>query len=115
MNCLTIDDFKREGSRLLSALPTGENAEDCEQFRSDLQAINSLVETIFRNAAMLSRRADTIEDVAELWLQVVGVFDIIIGSLMDWRSKAPGCAGPSDFDTLLEFRKAAHDRLEIHS
>ena len=116
---LSLQDFEETnriefGKLLQIAESPDESDENHRRFSAQATSMEGLLRTVYQSAAIMARKAESVEATAEIWKAMVGFCDSILASLRGLAEKHPRYATKHLYDFALDTRNAAARRMELH-
>ena len=116
---LSLHDFEETnriefGKLLRIAESPDESDENHRRFSAQATSMEGLLRTIYQSAAIMARKAESLEDTAEIWKAMVAFCDSTLASLRGLAEKHPRYATKHLYDFALDTRNAAARRMELH-
>jgi hypothetical protein len=118
--CLSLNDFvalhKEEVERTWKAAQSLDPKvpESCATFGSRVRDLERSLVSTYRAAALLARRTERVEELAEIWKAVSVACDEVLGALKSLKDGYPGCGTPELYDLALDYKSAASKRYELN-
>jgi hypothetical protein len=101
-----IEELRRVGESFASAQEPGA----CDAFQKQVRLVEGSVRQTYAAAATLARRAESLEEAAEIWGAMSRFCQPAIQALSDLKNKYPRCGAPELYDLVLDFKLAADKR-----
>ena len=115
--CLSFGDVLEVGQPRIAELervgdmyPNGESTEACVAFTHQVGLVEGTVVQTYGIAAMLARRADDLNEVAEIWKTMSQFCQRALVVLSRLKDKYPYCGTPQLHDAVLDYKLAADKR-----
>lgn len=115
--CLSFGDVLAVGQPRIAEMervgdmyPNGESAEACAAFTHQVGLVEGTVVQTYGIAAMLARRADDLEEAAEIWKTMSQFCQRALTVLSRLKDKYPYCGTPQLHDVVLDYKLAADKR-----
>jgi len=117
--CISFEDLIQinqpqvaELERIGGSFPDDRTPEACEAFSRQVKQVQGVLRNTYGVAASMARKADSLEDVAELWRQMSKLCNQTIQSLTVLTEKYPSCGTPALYDLALDFKLASEKRYQ---
>jgi hypothetical protein len=101
-----IDRVREEGDSLTDP----ETPQACEAFSRQVRALESCVDSVYRIAVGMARKAPNLEEAAEVWKGVCRFCQAALQVLAGLKDKFPDCGTPELYDLVLDCKLAADKR-----
>ena len=116
---LSLHDFEETnrielGKLIRIAESPGESDESHRRFSEQAASIEGLLRTIYQSTAIMARKAESLDDTADIWKTMVVYCDAFIVTLRDLAERHPHYATKHLYDFALDTRNAAARRMELH-
>jgi hypothetical protein len=116
---LSLHDFEETnriefGKLFQIAESADESDETHRRFSAQANAMEGLLRTVYQSAAIMARKAESLEDTAEIWTIMVTFCDSTLASLRTLAEKRPRYTTKHLYDFALDTRNAAARRMELH-
>ncbi|MCX8089484.1 MAG: hypothetical protein N3I86_00895 [Verrucomicrobiae bacterium] len=115
--CLSFNDILeinqppiREMARIANQLTDSESAAACETFGRQVRLVEGIVVQTYGLAAALARKADNLNEVAEVWRKMSAFCQSALEVLAGLREKFPRCGTAELYDLVLDYKLAADQR-----
>lgn len=102
-----IEEMQRIGDAYSSAEAPGA----CEAFTRQVRNAESVVLYTYRVAATLAKRAEELNEVAEIWSEMSSFCQSALHSLSNLKHKYPYCGTPELYDLVLDYKLACDKRF----
>ncbi len=116
--CLSFSDILEVGQpritemeRIGNSFPNGDSAEACTAFTHQVGVVEGTVMHTYSIAATLARKADDINEVAEVWKRMSQFCQSALEVLLRLKDKYLFCGTPQLYDLVLDYKLAADKRM----
>lgn len=99
-----------EMERIGNLYPNGDSAEACAAFTHQVGIVEGTVIQTYGIAAALARKAEDLNDVAEIWKTMSLFCQSALEILSRLKGRYPGCGAPELHDAVLDYKLAADKR-----
>lgn len=87
--------------------------ESCKAFRRLVIAAETVLKQTYKCAALTAKRAETLEEEAEVWRIMSEFAESLVVALGDPKDANPDCGTPELSNLALAYRQAALERLGL--
>ncbi|MBU6399597.1 MAG: hypothetical protein KGS61_04715 [Verrucomicrobia bacterium] len=115
--CLSFGDILRVGQpqlaemqRIGDAYPSPEVPGACEAFTRQVNIVEAILVQNYGIAAAMTRRADDLNEVAEIWNGMSRFCQSALACLVTLKHKYPYCGTPALYDKVLDYKLACDKR-----
>src|SRR5436309_2867836 len=115
--CLSFDEILAFGKPEVEALAAAGRElaarvghEACDAFSRHVGLVDAMLRHTYRIAASLARRASGAADAAEIWKEMGGFCNEVIGVLAELKNRYPQCGTPELYDRALDYKLACDRR-----
>lgn len=116
---LTIIDITRLGRGPVDILLSTsdaldpQDADSCAIFSRKIAQLEGVLKQTYAQAALLAQRADTLDQEAEVWQNMVEYAQGVMNTLEQLKDTYPDCGTPELCNLALDYRNAATERLSL--
>lgn len=117
--CLSFSDILevnrpqiQEMERLGNFYPSAESPGACEAFTKQVRLVDGIVVQTYGVAAAIAKKADNLDDVAEVWSGMSSFCQSALHILAGLKHKYPYCGTPALYDAILDYKLAADKRYK---
>jgi hypothetical protein len=103
-----IDEMQRIGNSYPDATAAGA----CEAFTHQVRLVEGIVVQTYGVAAALAKKADDLNEVADVWNRMSRFCQSALRILADLKHKYPYCGTPQLYDLILDYKLAADKRYK---
>ncbi len=101
-----IDEMQRIGK----LYPDASTREACEAFSRQVRLVEGTVRHTYGVAAALAKKADSLDEVTDVWHKMSDFCQSALIVLTDLKNKYPYCGTPELYDLVLDYKLAADKR-----
>lgn len=117
--CLSFGDILEvsrpqiaEMERIGNLYPDSEAPGACEAFTRQVRLVEGIVVQTYGVAAAMSRKADDLNEAAEVWRKMSSFCQSALEILATLKHKYPYCGTPGLYDAVLDYKLAADKRYK---
>jgi len=118
-SCLSFEEVLAVGEPRLAEMQhvgdifaDGESAEACAAFTQQVRNVEAAVLHSYAIAATVARKADSLEEVAEVWKQMSAFCHSALAILARLKDKYPRCGTTELYDRALDYKLACDKRYQ---
>jgi hypothetical protein len=117
--CLNFEDILQVGQprieemeRVGNFYPSADTPGACEEFSHQVRLLEGVVIQTYGVAAALAKKADSLEEVADLWNKMSRFCQPALKALAELKHKYPYCGTAALYDLVLDYKLAADKRCK---
>lgn len=117
--CLDFSDILAVGQpeieqmqRIGDAYANADEPGACEAFTRQVRKVESVVVHTYGVAAALARKADDLNEVADVWSRMSSFCQTALRGLSSLKHKYPSCGTPALYDLVLDYKLASDKRFK---
>lgn len=115
--CLSFNDILEVGQPQIAEMqriggfyPSAESPGACAAFTRQVRLVEGIVVQTYGVAASLARKAEDLNEVADVWNKMSRFCQSALAALTDLKHKYPYCGTPELSDLVLDYKLAADKR-----
>ncbi len=92
--------------------PDPDSPEACTAFKKQVFIVEGVVQQIYRSVASMSRKTETLSDIADMWEKMGRFCDVALETLRALKDRYANCGAPELYNLVLDYKLACDKRYK---